>query len=99
MPLSGYDRGVLLKVQRPLSGDFNNLLAYDGERKHTTLIPVGCSLGQSLLKALDGAVAGYFPAEVGELQGEGDEATFIPHPDGSIIWIDASRPVAPAALW
>lgn len=96
---AGYDRGVLLKVQRPLSGDLSNLLAYDEERKHTTFIPAACLLGQNLLKALDGAVAGYFPAEVGELQGEGEEATFIPHPEGSIIWIDASRTVAPATLW
>lgn len=99
MAQAGYDMDVLLKVHRPLSGDFSHLLAYDEGRKHTTLIPAGCSLGQNLLNALAGDVAGYFPAEVGDLHGEGEEATFVPHPQGSIIWIDASRAVAPAALW
>lgn len=99
MTPTGYDMDVLLKVHRPLSGDMSNLLAYDEVRRHTTLIPVGCTLGQNLLNALAGDVAGYFPAEVGELLGEGEDATFVPHPQGSIIWIDASRAVASATLW
>lgn len=86
---------MLLKVQRPLSGDLTHLLAYDEDRHHTTLIPVVCELGKSLLAAMGGEVVGYFQAQVGNLAGEGEEATFVPDPDGSILCIDATQAVTP----
>lgn len=87
---------MLLKVYRPMSGDMSNLLAYDAERRHTTLIPVACSLGQDLIASMHGAVVGYFPAEIGTLHGEGQDSRFIPDPNGTIIWIDASRQILPS---
>lgn len=85
---------MLLKVYRPLSGDLGHLLAYDEARKHTTFIPVACALGHNLLSAMGSETIAFFHAEVGELAGDGEGAHFIPHPEGSILWIDATRAVA-----
>lgn len=88
---------MLLKVHRPLSGDFGHLLAYDEARKHTTFIPTTCDLGGNLVAAMGHAPVAYFQAEVGELAGDGEDARFVPHPEGSIIWIDATHTVSPQA--
>lgn len=81
----------MLQVQRPLAGDFTFLLAYDPDRRHTSLIPAAGNLGRSILTAMAGKVVGYFPAEIGNLYGEGDETQFIPDPDGSMLKIHVNQ--------
>ena len=85
---------MVLQVQRPLAGDFTFLLAYDPDRRHTSLIPVAGNLGQSILAVMAGEVVGFFPAEVGNLYGEGDAAIFVPDPEGSMIkvHVNARKP-------
>ncbi len=78
---------MVLLVHRPIAGDLTYLLAYDPARRHTSLIPAAGPLGQSLMAALSGHIVGYFNAEIGDLHGEGEDATFVPNPTGSLLKI------------